>query len=279
MGLPNFLTSDGDGYQQQMGRWSRRLAVPFADFGGHRAGERILDLGSGTGSLMSEIGQRERTTRLVGLDYSETYTRYANEHSEGEAQFLVGDAAALPFADNAFDRSLSLLVLHFMSDPEQVIRELSRVTRPGGVIAAAVWDAAGGVVVNRLFCDTAAAIDPRGEAFRQKSFSRPLTGDGELEAAWRSADLSAVESTTLTIRMDFENFEDYWAPYIGKDGPYAPFVSTLDSAARQTLTEAVRQAYLSGGADGPRSFAASAWAVRGRVPVDDHPTGPMAAAR
>jgi SAM-dependent methyltransferase len=251
-----------------MGRWSRRLAAPFADFAGVDASsERVLDMGCGTGSLTAEVVRRSPGSSVVGLDYSEAYVDHASEHGGGGCCFLVADGATLPFSDGVFDRSLSQLVLHFVPDPGLAIGELRRVTRPGGVVAATVWDAGGGVLVNRLFCDTAAAVDPRGEAFRHRIFGRSMTRAGELARVWRKTGFVEVEASTLTIRMDFESFDDYWGPYVGGDGPYAAFVSTLDAMARGTLTEAVRRAYLSGMADGPRSFAASSWAVRGCVPA------------
>jgi len=261
----DFVSRDGAGYQRQMGRWSRRLAVPFVEFAGHGDGERILDMGCGTGSLTDELTQRDASTQVIGLDYSEAYASYAAQQCGDGAQFLVADGAVLPFADDTFDRCLSLLVLHFVPDPILAISELRRVTKPGGVVAAAVWDAGGGVLVNRMFCDTAAAIDAAGEAFRRVTFGRPMTHPGELTRAWHQAQLLDVEQATLTIRMEFEDFADYWAPYIGGDGPYAAYVSTLDTRARAALAEAVRNAFLGGGSDGPRSFTASAWAVSGRV--------------
>ncbi len=259
------MSRDGAGYELQMGRWSQRLASPFADFGGVHGGERILDMGCGTGSLTAEIVRRSPGSSIVGLDFSAAYVNYASEHVDGDSRFLMADGAMLPFADGAFDRSFSQLVLHFVPDPVLAIGELGRVTRRGGVVAATVWDAGGGVTVNRLFCDTAAAVSPGGDAFRQRIFGRPMTQSGALMRAWQQAGFVEVEETTLTIRMDFESFDDYWAPYVGGDGPYAAFVSTLDDKARSTLTDAVRRAYLSGMDDGSRSFAASAWAVRGQV--------------
>ena len=173
----------------------------------------------------------------------------------------------MPFEAGAYDRALSLLMLHFVPEPQRAISEMRRVTRPGGVVAAAVWDARGGVVMNRIFFDTAAALNPNANAARGRNFTRPLTGPGQLAAAWRAAGLDGVTDSMLTIRMEFANFADYWAPYAGKDGPYASYVSTLDDAQRESLIDALRLAYCDGDADGPRSFAASAWAVRGIVPA------------
>lgn len=260
----DFTVRDGAGYERQMGRWSRRLAGPFVEFAGHGRGERILDMGCGTGSFTAELTQRDTSLDVVGVDYAGPYVTYCRQNIEGAAQFLVADGAVLPFPDGVFDRSAALLVLHFMPDPGLAISELCRVTRPGGVVAAAVWDAGGGVVVNRMFCDTAAALDPNGETFRDTTFTRPMTRPGELAQAWRDAKLEGVEESTLTIRMDFDSFDDYWAPYIGGDGPYARYVSTLDETARATLTQAVQRAYLAGDIDGPRSYTASARAVKGR---------------
>lgn len=265
MNRSNFVAADGAGYQQQMGRWSERLAVPFAEFAGCRDDERILDMGCGTGSLSAEIARANQSCTVFGVDYSDAYVRYAAQHHGESARFAVADGAQLPFCSRRFDRALSLLVLHFVPDVDRAVSELRRVTREGGSIAAAVWDAGGGVIVNRLFCDTAAAVVPTGADFRRRIYRRAITQPGELADVWARADLGNIAETTLTIRMDFENFGDYWAPYVGGDGPYAAFVASLDEPARNRLAASVRDAYLGGDVDGPRSFMASAWAVRGVV--------------
>lgn len=264
-----FVTRDGAGYELQMGRWSQLLAAPFVEFFGLEPGraERILDMGCGTGSLTGELTRRDASALVIGLDYAAAYVDYAAEHDTGRSAFLVADGAGLPFSGSVFDRCVSQLVLHFVPHPDRAISELRRVTRPGGLAAATVWDAGGGMIVNRLFCDTAAAVSPGGEEFRGRIFGRPMTQPGRLEAAWRRAGFINTETVTLTIRMDFEDFADYWAPYVGGDGPYAAFVTQLDGPYRNELTEAVRLGYLAGMDDGPRSFTASAWAVKGLVPT------------
>jgi SAM-dependent methyltransferase len=160
---------------------------------------------------------------------------------------------------------LSLLVLHFIPQPATAIAEMKRVAKPGATIAAAVWDGRGGFVATRMFFDTAAALDPEANARRAKHFTRPLTRPGELGAAWRAAGLREVAETTLHIRMEFASFADYWEPFDGRDGPHAEYVATLDAAKRERLKTAVRAAYLDGEEDGPRSYAATAWAVKGVV--------------
>src|SRR5262249_57741656 len=105
---------------------------------------------------------------------------------------------------------------------------MRRVARPGATVAAAAWDARGGLVAHRLFHDTAAALDPAAAARRARAFTRPMTRPGDLEAAWRGAGLAAIATAELAIRMEFASFDDYWAPYLGKDGPAADYIATLD---------------------------------------------------
>ena len=178
----------------------------------------------------------------------------------------MGDACDLPFPDASFDRVLSLLVLHFVPEPQRAIAQMRRVARPGAVVAAATWDARGGLVANRMFLDTAAMLDPQAAELRQRSFTRPMTRPGELGAAWREGGLVDVAETALAIRMEFSDFADYWRPFEGQDGPPAQYVATLAPEPRERLRQAVRAAYLDGEPEGPRSYAAIAWAVRGRVP-------------
>jgi ubiquinone/menaquinone biosynthesis C-methylase UbiE len=263
-----FVAADGDGYELQMGRWSRRLCEPFLDFVGTEPGEDILDVGCGTGCLACALPSRAQFNRLLGVDFSPVYIAHAtSQNADPRVAFKVGDACALSLPNCSFDRVLSLLVLHFVPKASQAIAEMKRVARPGAVVAAAVWDARGGFVANRIFFDTAAALDAKAAERRARNYTRPLTRPGELANAWRAAGFDQVKETTLGIRMEFASFEDYWAPYEGKDGPGAEYMATLSASDRTKLREAVRLAYLDGEADGPRSYAALAWAVKGIVPA------------
>jgi hypothetical protein len=143
---------------------------------------------------------------------------------------------------------------------------MQRVAKPVAVVAAAVWDARGGFVANRMFFDTAAALDPKAGKRRAKNYTRPLTRPGELAAAWRRAGFVDVSEAVLNIRMEYASFADYWAPYLGKDGPGAEYVGTLAADERSRLEHAVQAAYLDGEPDGARSYAALAWAVKGVAP-------------
>jgi ubiquinone/menaquinone biosynthesis C-methylase UbiE len=262
-----YTASDGAGYELVMGRWSRRLAGPFLDFAGVLEGERVLDVGCGTGHLARAIVERTEPGEVRAVDLAAAYVDHAQRHTHHpRVVFEVGDACALQFGDRAFDRALSLLVLHFVPRPERAIAEMRRVVKPGGVVAAAVWDVRGGFVASRLFFDTAAALDPKAAALRAENYTRPMTRPGELANAWRDAGLEDIVESTLGIRMELSTFEDYWAPYEGREGPVAQYVAGLAAAERARLKEAVRAAYLDGEPDGPRSYAALAWAVKGRVP-------------
>jgi len=153
-----------------------------------------------------------------------------------------------------------------MSDPARALDGMRRVTRPGGTVAAAVWDFAGGLVYQRIFWDTAAALDFEADLARGRHFSSPLVGPSRLVAAFEDAGLRSVRSASLTIRMEYVEFNDYWEPIANAQGPVGDYVKRLSPDRLATLAAAVRRAYLVGGPDGPRSMAATAWAARGLVP-------------
>lgn len=268
-----FTAADGEGYELNMGRWSRRLAAPFLDFVGTGEAERVLDVGCGTGALAAAVLCRCNPLTVHAIDIAPVYVEYARQRNpDPRLIFEVGDACSLSFPDNSFDRVISLLVLHFVPEPAKAIAEMRRVAKPGATVGAAVWDARGGFVANRLFFDTAAALDLRASTRRAKNYTRPLTKPGELSAAWHAAGFVDIEEDQLCIRMEFEGFDDYWRPYLGRDGPGAEYVGSLGAAERSRLEAAVRSAYLDGESDGPRSYAALAWAAKGNVP--HAPTAP-----
>ncbi|HEV2565527.1 MAG TPA: class I SAM-dependent methyltransferase [Microvirga sp.] len=266
-----FHAKSADAYERLMGRWSRLLAGPFLDFAGLEAGERVLDVGCGTGSLTFTLPQVADIGRIDGIDYSETYVEAARaRNTDPRITIARGDACTLPFEDRTFDRALALLVLHFIPESDQALREMARVTRPGGVVAAAVWDSYGGMSYQRMFWDTAAALDPSAAAARHESYFKPLTRPGEMRALWTGIGLADVTEIPLMIRMEFPDFEDFWSPYADGEGPLGKYVTGLDEGRRTAFQHALRASYEAGEPDGPRSFAAVAWACRGVVPEGWH---------
>jgi SAM-dependent methyltransferase len=264
--MSTYRADDALGYQQSMGRWSSRLAHPFIQFAAIPDATRILDVGCGTGSLSFALADKLPRASILGMDYSQAFVDYAQSKSnDSRLQFEQGDAAALRYGDAAFDATVSLLVLNFVPAAERAAREMRRVTRPGGVVAAAVWDFKGGLTFLRVLADTAAVLDAGGETFRAKQFSAPFTGPGDFAATWSAMGLKDVVQTSLTIRMDFASFADYWTPWLHGQGTAGAYVTSLDEGKRAELEDHMRRAYLAGADDGPRSFAATAWVVRGMV--------------
>jgi SAM-dependent methyltransferase len=260
----SFAGTDGAVYDQHMGRWSRVLATPFIDFAAIDGTGRFMDVGCGTGSLVFALAAAAPRARIVGIDTSQAYIDFARARAQSAAtDFQRADATALPFGDGDFDAALSLLVLNFIPEAERAVREMVRVTRPGGVVAASVWDFRGGLCYLRVLQDTAAALDPAAQELRDRLFSSPLTAPGELFRLWSELGLRDVEHTSLTIRMEFRSFSDYWEPWLGGQGLFGPYVASLEQDKRRRLERLVQLAYLAGGDDGPRSFAATSWAVRG----------------
>jgi SAM-dependent methyltransferase len=260
-----YHASDGEAYEIFLGRWTRRLATEFIDFAAFPAASDLLDVGCGTGSLSLALASRFPGRRIVGIDPSAPYIAFARARSAAAATFDVGLAGALPYADGTFAGAGAQLVLNFVPDPEIALGEMRRVVRPGGVIAAAVWDFRGGLVYQRLFWDTAAGIDPAAGAVRDRLFAGALALPDGLQDLFARTGLAKVARASLTIRMDYAAFDDYWSPLLGGQGPVGTYAANLAPALRGRIEAAVRAAYLSGAPDGPRSMTATAWAVRGVV--------------
>ncbi|CAN5401882.1 class I SAM-dependent methyltransferase [soil metagenome] len=262
-----FVAKGADGYDQYMGRWSKRLAPLFLDFAEVADGDRIIDVGCGTGSLTVLIPDRANIAAIEAIDFEEQFVEALKQrNTDARISARKGDACSIPFGEDQFDRALSMLVLHFVPTPQKAVAEMLRVVRPGGIVAAAVWDTFGGMPSQRMFWDTFAAIEPAAHVRRGVALVRPMTLPGELSRSFTAAGLENVIETTLTIRMDFSNFDDYWLPLINGQGTLAAFLSTLPQDVPERVRTAVYQAYLSDQPDGPRSFASVAWAAKGTVP-------------
>lgn len=262
-----YHASDGAAYEIFLGRWTKALAPLVIDFAAFPEDGALIDVGTGTGSLACAMAARWPGRRIVGVDVAEPYIAYAREQAlDGRPEFALGDAAALRYDDGAFAGAAAQLMLNFVPNPAAALREMRRVTRRGGAVVAAVWDFRGGLVYQRLFWDTAAGIDPAAGAARDRLFSGALALPDGLIKLFNEAGFADVERGSLTMRMNYASFDDYWRPLLGGQGPVGTYVTGLFDAIRGRIEEAVRRAYCSGAPDGERSLTGTAWAVRGIVP-------------
>ena len=243
-----------DAYDRFMGRYSRLLSPQLADLAGVRGGQRVLDVGCGPGALTAELVERVGASAVSAVDPSESFVEAAKErHPEVDVQ--RAQAERLPFADAAFDAALAQLVVQFMSDPEVGVSEMRRVTQPGGVVAASVWDHGGGRGPLSPFWTAARELD-RGHGGEAHG-----TGarDGELARLFASTGLSDVEQTALSVRVEHPTFEEWWEPFELGVGPAGAYVAGLEPERRQELRERCRAAL----PDAPFAVEARAWAARG----------------
>lgn len=257
------MFSESAAYERFMGRWSRQLAPVFVEFAGVKNGSAVLDVGAGTGALTSAVLATSEPSRVVGVDPSAPYVdRARTSTNDARATFEVGDGQRLRFPDASFDAALALLVLNFIPDPRKAVAEMIRVTRPGGVVAAAVWDYDQGMEMLRIFWDEAVALDPSAEARDERRM--PFSRAGELADLWREAGLLDVQGAPLAIPLNFPTFEDFWAPFLEGQGPAGAYVASLPAGARLDLERGLRRRVTSGAA-GAIMLNARAWAVRGLV--------------
>ncbi len=259
-----YVATSAEAYERSMGRWSARLAEAMLDALALPAGAAVLDAGCGTGALSAAISRRDGAARITGVDLSEAFLASARARVPA-GRFMVGDVTRLDLPDDAFDAALSLLVLQFVSDRAAAVAELARVVKPGGLVAAAMWDFTGGFAFLRAFVDTVAATEPEGEAFRARYWSDPIGTPGRLSALLRDAGLREVAERDVVIRQDFVDFADWWGPWAqGGQGIAGAFVAALPPDRLPRVEALCRRAYCAGAADGPRSFVAVARLATGR---------------
>lgn len=249
-------------YDRFMGRWSRKLALEFIRFVNLRPGSRVLDVGCGTGATIEALTTLVPDVKITGIDPSQAFVEHARDTSPN-ARLEIGSALALPFESQAFDASLSCLVLNFVGEPAKAVREMRRVTKPGGVVASGIWDHQAGMMMLKHFWQVVEEVDP---AFTQGE-PEALLDLQSLTALWRDAGLVDLQTTALSITTRFTSFEDYWQPFLLGAGPSGAYVQSLSSERRDQIARRLRDRLLADGTDKPFELAARSWAIRGTVPV------------
>ena len=243
-----------DAYARFMGRYSEQLAAAFADLAGVGPGQQALDVGCGPGALTAELIRRLGPEAVTAIDPSESFVA-ADQARWPEADVRLGAAEELPFTDGAFDVALAQLVVHFMADPVAGLREMARVTRPGGTVAATVWDHAGGRGPLTLFWEVARDLDP---AVDDGSW-RAGGAEGELAKLFTQAGLAVADEAALTVRVRNATFEDWWDPFTLGVSPAGAYIASLTHERRAELREHARQKL-----PPPIEISATAWAVTAR---------------
>lgn len=253
---------DGAGYERFMGQWSQRVGDIFLDWLAPPGGRRWLDVGCGNGAFTERLVARCSPAALTGIDPSEEQLAYARRRPELQAaEFVLGDAMALPFDDNAFDAAVMPLVIFFVPEPARGIAEMARVVRPGGLVAAYAWDMVGGGFPYKEWREEVEAlgaaipIPPSEEASQMEAM-------GDL---WTGAGLRGLETRTITVERTFADFDDYWATLLL--GPsVGDRLATLQPAAIAALQERLRQR-LPPDSAGRITRSARANAIKGVVPA------------
>jgi SAM-dependent methyltransferase len=262
MAEPEAVWAVGRAYEPYIGRWSRLVASELVAWLEVPGGAVWLDVGCGTGALTRAVLEAADPATVVGLDPSPGFVAHARSRlADPRARLLVADARRLPAGDARFDVVASGLVLNFVPDPPAAAREIARVTRPGGRVAAYVWDYAGRMELIRHFWDAATALDPAAVALDEgRRFA--LCQPGPLARLFQSAGLTAVGVRPIEVPTRFRDFDDYWLPFLGGQGPAPGYVMSLDERRRSALREELRSR-LPTAADGSISLVARAWGVVG----------------
>ena len=243
-----------DAYDRFMGRYSVQLAPGLADLARVRAGQRALDVGCGPGALTAELVRRLGPQAVAACDPSEPFVAAAGERHPG-VDVRLAAAEELPYPDDTFDVTIAQLVVHFMTDPIAGLAEMARVTRPEGVVAACVWDLAGGRAPISPFWQAARDLDRGAKDESRLAGARA----GQLSELFEAAGLREVEEATLPAAVDHASFDDWWQPFTLGVGPAGAYAKSLGETERAALRERCRQLL----PEAPFTLSAHAWAARG----------------
>ncbi|MCA9898827.1 MAG: methyltransferase domain-containing protein [Anaerolineales bacterium] len=252
----------GDVYDQFMGRWSRPVAQAFLNWLDCPVNGRWLDAGCGTGALCEMIVQLTKPKSVTGIDFSEGFIRHAQGvHPDPVYHFRAGSASALPVPNNEFDQVVSGLALNFFPQLETAVSEMCRVVKPGGTVAAYVWDYAGDMQMLRIFWDAAIFLDSEASSLDEGN-RFPICQPEPLRALFTNAGLQTVSVKPLDTTAVFKNFDDYWRPFLGENGPAPGYVAGRTPEQKTRLAELLGQR-LPIQPDGTIPLKMRAWAARG----------------
>ena len=252
----------GKAYEPYVGRWSRLVAREFLSWLNVPPQHKWLDVGCGTGALSQTILMTMDPSKVKGIDRSDGFVQYARKQVQDQhAEFEVGDAQALPVEDNSFDAAVSGLVLNFVPQPEKMVAEMKRAVCEGGTVALYVWDYADKMQLMRYFWDAAAALDPSASDLDEgRRF--PICSPDALRDLFQQMGLQDVQTRPIDVETIFQDFDDYWNPFLGGQGPAPGYTMSLSEDRRARLRERIRLS-LPFAADGSIPLVARAWAVKG----------------
>lgn len=259
---PTESWGSGDAYEQYVGRWSRRVAAELLRWLAPARGLAWADVGCGTGALAETILGASEPAVIEGVDASEGFVAAARRRlPDPRVRFVTGDATRLPWDPGVFDMTVSGLVLNFVKAHDAMAREMARVTKPGGRVAAYVWDYAGGMQMIRHFWDGAIAVSP-GDAKLHQADRFPICQPEPLRALFEGAGLGSVVVRPIDISTVFQDFDDYWTPFLGRQGSAPTYLASVSDGTREKI-RAHLQARLAPAHGGRIELTARAWAVQG----------------
>lgn len=251
-------------YDQYIGRWSRKVASEFLNWLGVPQGLSWVDIGCGTGALTSAILAKCEPSKVYSMDASQVFLLQARRRIRDlRACFAAGDAVHLPLSSAVCEVAVAGLLLNFVGDQESLIREMARMTRPGGWVALYVWDYAGGMQMVRHFWDAAIAVSPKDAGLDQAE-RFPICQPGPLQALFERVQLHSVQVRPIDILTVFQNFDDYWTPFLGRTGSAPTYLASVSEEQRERIRQ-VLKSRLVPEQDSLIELTARAWAVQGVV--------------
>jgi trans-aconitate methyltransferase len=251
-------------YEYYAGRWSRKVASEFLDWISVPPGRAWADVGCGTGALVESILAKCAPASIVAVDKAEGFVSQARQNNtDPRVSFETADATQLPWDRANFDATVSGLVLNFVPNYKAVTKEMARVTKPGGMVAAYVWDYGQSMQMMRHFWAAAIAVSPH-DAKLDQGERFPICQPEPLQALFQETGLSSVTCRAIDIPTVFRDFNDYWSPFLGKQGAAPTYLASVNDETREKI-RALLESRLVPSADGTIALRARAWAVQGIV--------------